>query len=115
MAFTDLERTANLKAIKWFLDQRRPPEEIRPKLDIGYAIVRHTVDIFEIRPDWQDQSETRHTPTARIKFVRSKALWFLYWMRRDLKWHAYEPEHVHPTLKSALQTVDADAYCCFFG
>jgi len=115
MAFSDFERTVNLKALKWFLDRRRPPEHIRPQLDIGYAIVRHTVDIFEIRPDWQDKSSTRHTPAARIKFVRSREQWLLYWMRRDLKWHAYEPDHVHSTLQSALKTVDTDAYCCFFG
>lgn len=27
---------------------------------------------------------------ARIKFVRTKEQWFLYWMRSDLKWHAHQ-------------------------
>ncbi len=115
MAFTDFERAVNLKAIEWFLNKRRPPEHIRPQLDIGYAIVGYTVDLYEIRPDWQNQTTSRHTPIARIKFVRTRAEWRLYWMRRDLKWHGYEPDEVHSTLMSALTTVDADAYCCFFG
>ena len=115
MAFTDFERATNLKALKWFLEQRRPPEHIREKLDIGYSIVSHTVDIFEIRPDWQDKTTTRHSPNARIRYVRTKDKWLLYWMRRDLKWHAYEPDHEHSTLHSALKTIHTDAFCCFFG
>jgi hypothetical protein len=72
MHFTDSERAANLAALKWFLQRRRPPEDIRPMLDIGYALVGQTVDLFEIRPDWRDQSATRHTPVARIRYIRSK-------------------------------------------
>lgn len=115
MAFSDFERGVNLAALKRFIEKRRPPEHIRAQLDVGYAIAGHTVDIFEIRPDWQDKTATRHTPVARVRFVRSKELWILYWMRRDLKWHSYEPDHLHSTLASALKTIDADAYCCFFG
>ncbi len=115
MPFTDIERARNLQALKWFVGQRRPAEHIRPQLDIGYAIVGHTVDIFEIRPDWQDKTTTRHTPPARIRFVRTRNHWCLYWMRRDLKWHLYEPSEFHPSLRSALEVVNADAHCCFFG
>jgi Protein of unknown function (DUF3024) len=115
MAFTEFERAVNLDSLKWFIDKRRPPERIRSQLDIGYAVVGHTVDLFEIRPDWQDKTTTRHTPIARVKFVRTRDEWRLYWMRRDLKWHGYEPDERHSTLMSALKTVDADAYCCFFG
>jgi len=115
VAFTDIERARNLASLKWFLERRRPPEHIRAKLDIGYAVEGHAVDIFEIRPDWQDKTETRHSPVARIKYVRSADEWRLYWMRRDLKWHSYEPSATHSSLKAALAVVDADAYCCFFG
>lgn len=115
MAFSEFERTVNLKSLRWFLDVSRPPEEIRPELDIGYAVIGQTVDVFEIRPDWKDKTTTRHTPVARIKFVRTKAHWILYWMRADLKWHSYKPDDIHCTLLSALKTVNADADGCFFG
>lgn len=115
MAFTDIERARNHQALRWFLERRRPPEHIRPQLDIGYAIVGHVVDIFEIRPDWQDRTSTRHTPAARVRFVRTANEWRLYWMRRDLKWHLYEPAAHHPSLQSALEVVHADECCCFFG
>jgi hypothetical protein len=115
MAFTDFERAINQKALSWFIERRRPPEKIRPKLDIGYEVDGQTVDIFEIRPDWKDKSKVRHTPVARIRFVRTEEVWHLYWMRGNLKWYAYDPDHLHSTLQSALKTVDADALCCFFG
>lgn len=115
MAFNDIERACNLAALKWFLDQRRPPEHIRPQLDIGYAVVGQTTDVFEIRPDWQDQTATRHTPVARIRYVKSQDEWRLYWMRRNLKWHLYQPDPVHASLKDALAVVHADEQCCFFG
>jgi hypothetical protein len=115
MPFSEFERALNQQALTWFMARRRPPEHIRSKLDIGYAVVRHTVDLFEIRPDWQDSTIIRHTPIARVKFVRTRKEWRLYWMRRDLKWHAYEPGEVHHTLLEALTIVDRDAYGCFFG
>jgi hypothetical protein len=114
MHFTDSERAANLAALKGFLNRRRPPEDIRPMLDIGYALVGQTVDLFEIRPDWQDKSATRHTPVARIRYIRSKVPWRLAWLRSDLKWHAYEPG-AYGSLQDALAVVDEDAHCCFFG
>ena len=115
MAFSELERTANLKSLRWFLDVTRPPEEIRPQLDIGYAVVGQTVDVFEIRPDWKDATTTRHTPVARVKYVRTKQHWVLYWMRADLKWHSYQLGDEHRTLMSALKTVKSDPHGCFFG
>ena len=115
MAFNDLEHAVNQKALNWFIEQRRPPEHIRPQLDIGYVVNAQTVDIFEIRPDWKDATIIRHTPVARVKFVRTDKQWRLYWMRANLKWCGYEPAHLHSTLLSALKVVDADALCCFFG
>ena len=115
MAFSDAERAENLASLKWFVEHRRPPESLRAEVDIGYSVVGHTVELFEIRPEWKDRSSTRHTPIARIRFFRSRDAWKLYWMRGDLKWYGYEPSEVHKSLRSALHVVDADAYGCFFG
>jgi hypothetical protein len=72
MAFSELERTANHAALKWFLSRHEAPAHLREQLDFGYSIVGHTVDIFEIRPDWQDKKTTRHTPVARMKLSELK-------------------------------------------
>lgn len=115
MAFNDFERAVNQKALDWFMEQRRPPAHIRPQLDIGYEVTGQTINIFEIRPDWQDKTKIMHTPVARAKFVRTEEQWRLYWMRGNLKWYAYDPDHLHSTLQSVLRAVDTDKYCCFFG
>ena len=115
MAFNEHERVANHAALKWFLARHEAPAHLREQLDFGYKIVGHTIDVFEIRPDWQDKSTTRHTPVARVKYVRTQDEWRLYWMRADLKWHLYEPAPVHASLQETLAVVDKDEYCCFFG
>jgi hypothetical protein len=115
MAFTEAERAENLASLKWFVERHRPPEHLRSQVDIGYSIVGHTVEVFEIRPEWRDASSTRHLPFARVRFFRSREEWKLYWRRSDLKWYGYEPSEFHKSLRSALQVVDADAYGCFFG
>ena len=115
MAFSERERTANHAALKWLLARHVVPEHVRDQLEFGYAIVGHTVDLLEIRPDWKDKSITRQRPFARIKYVRTKDEWRLYWQRANLKWYLYEPAPLHETLQDALATVDEDHYGCFFG
>ena len=36
-------------------------------------------------------------------------------MRRDLKWHGYEPNLEVKSLEAFLNVVDRDELCCFFG
>ncbi|MFO0962653.1 MAG: DUF3024 domain-containing protein [Phycisphaerales bacterium] len=115
MAFSDSERAANHAALKWFLARRQVPPEVKDELDFGYATVGHTVDLFEIRPDWRDKAVVRQRPFARIRYVRTADEWRLYWMRADLRWHLYQPAPVHDSLRDALAEVDRDRHGCFFG
>jgi hypothetical protein len=115
MALTDLERRRCERDLAKFMDRRRPPPDIRPKLDIGYRITGHSVEIFEIRPDWQDPTKTMEHPVAKATFVRTKNVWRVFWMRRDLKWHGYEPNLEVHSLEAFLNVVDRDEYSCFFG
>src|SRR5687767_11987845 len=91
MALTQIELQQCKKALAQFLERRRPPEHIRDRLDIAYRISGQSVEIFEIRPDWQDASKKIETPVAKATFVRTRNRWKVLWMRRDLKWHGYEP------------------------
>jgi hypothetical protein len=86
----------------------------RQQLDIGYAVVHETVDMVEIRPDWQNKSTTMRTPVVRVKFVRTQMQRLLQWMQRDLYSLAHESNHVHSTLRSALKTEDTGAHSCCF-
>lgn len=115
MAFSEFELASNLKALGAFLERRRPPENLRSKVDLGFSIVGHTIDLFEIRPAWGNRRKTDQDPFARIRFVRTAREWRLYWMRANLKWYRYEPDHVYNSLADALKAVDDDLDGCFFG
>jgi hypothetical protein len=93
MAFSELELKRCERDLAHFLERRRPPPHIRPQLDLGYRIKGQSVEIFEIRPDWRNPAEKTETPVAKATFVRTRDSWRIYWMRRDLKWHGYEPNY----------------------
>ena len=65
MSFNDLEKKRIERALDGFLAKRRPPPHIRPELDIGYRIDGQSVEIFEIRPQWNDPSVIRQHPKAK--------------------------------------------------
>jgi hypothetical protein len=115
MAFSELELKRCERDIARFMERRRPPPHIRPQLDLGYRIAGQSVEIFEIRPDWRNPAEKMETPVAKATFVRTQNSWRIYWMRRDLKWHGYEPNYEVGSLAEFLVIVDRDEHCCFFG
>lgn len=115
MALDDLEQQRAEHALAKFLERRRPPPHVRHQLDLGYTHSDQSVTIIEIRPDWKDASKIMETPVAKATFVRAKNVWKVYWMRSDLKWHAYLPCAEVATLDEFLMLVDKDAHHCFFG
>ena len=114
MAFTENELTQHRDAVESFLNQRRPPEHIRDKLDIGCEINRQSVEVFEIAPHWEDKTRTTRTPSAKTTFVRNHSEWKVYWMRSDGKWHAYGPQPIVKSLTAFLTLVGQDECHCFF-
>ncbi len=115
MAFSDKERLHLEGMINSFLDKRRPPVEIRNEIDLGCRIDRQSVEVFEVRPQWQNPEETIECPVAKATYVRTTGIWKVFWMRRNLKWHRYEPSPVVGSLDRFLNIVDTDEHCCFFG
>ena len=115
MALSQIELVRCEKALAQFMERRRPPAHIRDQLDISYRVAGHSVELVEIRPDWQDRTKTAETPFAKATFVRTKNHWKVFWMRRDLKWHGYEPNLQVRSLEAFLNVVDRDEYGCFFG
>ena len=116
MAFSEIETARVKKAIDAFMQERRPPVHIRPKLDFGTRIKGQSVELFEIRPKWLGKpGETMESPVAKTTFVRTRGVWRVFWMRRDLKWHGYEPMPEVRSIDAFFKLVSEDAYCCFFG
>lgn len=115
MTFNDIERKRIERAVKAFMAKRQPPPEIRDQLDLGYRIEGYSVELFEIRPQWNDPTVIRQHPFAKATYVKSKDLWKLYWMRADLKWHAYLPAAEVQKIEEVLEIIANDENCCFFG
>lgn len=117
MSFDDLQWARTKRVTEEFIERKRPPENIRDKIDLGYDIDRddQSVEIFEIRPDWRDPEEVVHTPKAKLKYVKSRDIWALYWIRGDGKWHKYQPVPQALSLERALKVVEEDELSCFWG
>ena len=115
MALSELELQRCEQALLQFMARRRPPPQIRDQLDIQYRISGHSVEIFAVRPSWQDRAKKMESPVMKATFVRTKDHWRIFWMRQDLKWHSYQPSPEVATLESVLDIVDRDEFCCFFG
>lgn len=115
MAFNDLEKKRIERSLNGFLTKRRPPPHIRPELDIDYRIDGQSVEILEIRPQWNDPSAIHQHSVAKATYVKTQERWKVYWKRADLKWHGYEPAATVATIDDFLAVVDQDAYGCFWG
>jgi hypothetical protein len=53
-------------------ERRRPPPAIRSRLDLGYRIAGQSVELFEIRPQWDRPEIKRESALAKATFVRTR-------------------------------------------
>ena len=76
----------------------------------GTAIV-----LFESRPRFDRPAAWLDHPVAKFRYVRSRHVWELFCVLRDLKWHRYEPLPEAPSLATLVQEVRRDATGIFWG
>lgn len=115
MAIETLHTLEIIEALENFLDRKRPGEELRNKVDLGYKIEKQSVVIYEVRPRWDNPPEMIESPFAKATFVLSRQLWKVYWRRSDNKWHTYTPEPEVDSIKDFTSLVEEDEYYCFWG
>ena len=84
MPLSELERKRYEKAVSKFVEARRPPPEIRPKLDLGFRLEGQSVEIFEVRPGWRNPNEKMENSVAKATYVKRAEEWRVYWQRADL-------------------------------
>lgn len=101
--------------IQKFIDSIRPPIDIRDKVDIGYTFQNNALQIFEIRPRWDNRNKTIQTPIAKAKFVKSRGIWIVYWKRASGKWERYQPNPEVNELSLFFEVLVTDEYGCFWG
>ncbi len=115
MAFSELELKRYDKITKQFIEKRRPPIDIRDQVDLGFRIKDYTIEIFEIRPLWNNPNKKIEESIAKTKYINKTNTWKVYWQRADLKWHSYEPHPETDSLNNFLKIIDEDEYSCFWG
>lgn len=103
------------KQIELSVEQLRPPKEIRNQLDIGFIFSNNVLEIFEIRPKWDDESKNIHTPVAKCKYIKTQECWKIYWMRANGKWEAYPPNPETKTILGFFEILKEDKNSCFWG
>jgi hypothetical protein len=110
------QQTASIEsAMADFLSKRRPPEEIRNKVDLAWRIEGQSVLIYHIRPFWRDDSQKIEDSVAKASYNSKTNRWKIYWRRADQKWHAYPPYPEAVFFDEFLTVVDEDENCCFWG
>jgi hypothetical protein len=114
MAISEFEIKKCEKDIEKFMSKHRPPAHIRSEVDIGYRIDNQSVELFEVRPRWDNPQEKTETPVAKATFIKAKQIWKVYWQRSDLKWHSYDPMPKVKYLEDFLSVVGEDKHSCFF-
>ncbi len=116
MAFTDLEiaeHTITLEQHFWA--HRRPPLHLREKIREGQGFTDHSIELFVVRPAFNRPGLHTEGSIAKVTYVRSKAVWHIFWKRADGKWHRYPPHPEAASLAAALGIIHEDANACFFG
>ena len=115
MAFSEFELRLIDSTVGALCRSSISPEHMS-ELRFDYEVRGHTVTIWEERPPWDGRgTEWTSMGVARFKFSRPDSLWRLYWMRRDLEWHLYEPGLETQDLSRLVDIVEQDDCCAFFG
>ena len=114
MAFSEFELKRIDKTVGALCRRVSRPEHA-DKLRFVYEIDGHAVSIYEERPPWDGVGEWTRMGVAKFRYTRTRGSWTLYWMRRDLKWHEYDPDAMPADLESLVGLVDEDRYGAFFG
>lgn len=60
-----------------YIEEHRPPEEIRSKLDIDWRLEDQSVYLFGIRPDWRNPEVIRQLDYAKATWVRKSTGMFM--------------------------------------
>ena len=115
MALSEIEYRRYEKIVGNYVESRRPPPHLRKELDIGFRIENQSVEIFEIRPAWREPAVFIELAIAKATFVKGTRTWKLYWQRKDLKWHRYDPAAEHASIEDVLSVIETDEYGCFYG
>ena len=72
MAFSEFELKRYETAARQFVESRRPPPHLRNKVDLACRISGQSLEIFEIRPIWDDPEKKIEEAVAKATYVKKR-------------------------------------------
>jgi hypothetical protein len=98
-----------------FIEAKRPPADIRPKLDLGFTYEKGVFLLHETRPHPIHKTKYVDYPFAKLRWIQTQHMWKLYWKRASGAWDLYEHNIEDADIHELLTVIDDDSYGCFFG
>jgi len=109
----------DLVRIRHWVDARnaRLPERARDQIRNEIDIDDRAVTILECRPPWRADigPEWTRFPIARLRYMKARREWQIYWRDQNLKFHAYDLVPPTANVETLLAEIDADPTCIFWG
>ena len=96
------------------LCERRTPYHVKDTIRLTYTIGNQHVVISEERPA-RPSSKWIVLEIAKLRYLRARNEWQLYWKRASGKWWPYEPHTSSRTLAAMIKEIELDSDGCFFG
>lgn len=115
MALSEFEIKKYERAKASFLQKRRPHPTVREKCDLDCKLSDQTVEVFEIRPQWDDPAVKLNQTIAKATYNSSQKQWNIYWQDSKLKWREYGPDKHVTTIEQVFTVIDTDETGVFFG
>ena len=113
MAIPQSERKQIERDLRAYCDDI--PEHARYQVRLEFSIHGSSIELFEERVRWDKADEWFKLPIAKFRYNASRALWELFCMHRDLKWHKYEPMPTAGRFGILLAEVERDPTNIFWG
>jgi hypothetical protein len=88
-------------------------DEVRYELDVAPS----SLTIVECRPPWREDygPEWTRLHVARLRYVKARCEWSLYWRDRHEKFHLYDRVAPTRSIQDLLDEVETDPTNIFLG
>ena len=95
----------------------RVPEDVRDRLRVECEVSGRDITILECRPPWSPDAGPEWTrfPVARLRYLKSRESWRLYWRDQDEGWHEYPDSLLAHSVDELLDEIDRDPTALFWG
>jgi hypothetical protein len=102
-----------------YVDERNSemPFDARDQVRYELDVTPTSLTIVECRAPWREEygPDWTRLPVARLRYVKTRREWSLYWRDRPSKFHLYDRVASTPSIQDLLDEVSADPTCIFWG